>query len=167
MKCKKCGNSFPNTIWLDGKLRYLHHRRYCLSCSPFGEKNTINLAKQPNRGDTITTLCPSCNKEVKRISGKQHGKGLLCNTCVSVKQRSKRKAKAVEYKGGSCVYCGYNKCLQALDFHHRIPETKLFGISGNHCRSWDIVKAELDKCDLVCSNCHNEIHAGMKNTVVV
>ena len=54
--------------------------------------------------------------------------------------------------------CGYNKYIGALEFHH-VTGDKLFDIGGKgYTRSWETVKAELDKCILVCSNCHKEIH---------
>lgn len=63
-----------------------------------------------------------------------------------------------DYKGSKCVRCGYDKCKSALHFHHLVPSTKDFQISGNWGLSWDKVKSELDKCILVCANCHAEIH---------
>jgi predicted DNA-binding protein YlxM (UPF0122 family) len=78
------------------------------------------------------------------------------------KRRRKIKEMAVEYKGGKCVKCGYNKYIGALEFHHLDPTVKDFAISNSgHCRSWEKVKDELDKCILVCANCHAEIHAEM------
>ena len=69
---------------------------------------------------------------------------------------------AIEYKGGECVICGYNKCSRALCFHHVNPEDKSFGISANgFTRSWEKTKNELDKCVLLCSNCHMEFHEGI------
>ena len=72
----------------------------------------------------------------------------------------KRKQQAIEYMGGKCVICGYNKTLRSLCFHHRNPEEKDFGISGGNM-SWERMKCELDKCILVCANCHGEIHDGL------
>lgn len=40
------------------------------------------------------------------------------------------KLKAIEYKGGKCQICGYNKCTGALEFHHLDPTKKDFNISG-------------------------------------
>lgn len=78
------------------------------------------------------------------------------------KRRKTIRQKLVEYKGGSCFLCGYNKSVDALDLHHIDASTKEFGISsGGLTRSWDRVRAEADKCVLVCANCHREIHAGM------
>jgi len=70
----------------------------------------------------------------------------------------KIKERAVEYKGGKCEICGYNKCMRSLDFHHLDPHEKEFGIGSRGSRSWKRVKKEVDKCILVCSNCHGEIH---------
>jgi DNA-binding CsgD family transcriptional regulator len=72
--------------------------------------------------------------------------------------RQKNKERAVNYKGGKCEKCGYNKCITALEFHHTDPKEKDFHISSNMNKAWDKVKKELDKCILVCSNCHREIH---------
>lgn len=73
------------------------------------------------------------------------------------KQLRKIKQKAIEYKGGKCINCGYNKCTTSLVFHHRDPNEKEFGI-GNKLAKWETIKAELDKCDLLCLNCHGEVH---------
>jgi len=76
--------------------------------------------------------------------------------------RRRIKLKAIEYKGGKCVICGYHRCITAMKFHHLDPNTKEFGISRyGVTRSWEAVKAELDKCILVCGNCHDEIHEGV------
>ena len=68
------------------------------------------------------------------------------------------KLKAIAYKGGKCVKCGYNKCYASLVFHHRDPKIKEMGWSFLKKRSWGKIIQELDKCDLVCANCHGEIH---------
>jgi predicted DNA-binding protein YlxM (UPF0122 family) len=77
--------------------------------------------------------------------------------------RQKIKDKAVQHKGGKCVKCGYNRCIRALEFHHIIPSEKDFVISSYSFLSWDRVKKEIEKCMLVCSNCHREIHSEIDN----
>ena len=62
------------------------------------------------------------------------------------------------YKGGKCIECGYDKCPAALEFHHTDPSKKEFGIGGGYNRSWEVIKLELDKCVMLCSNCHHEKH---------
>jgi hypothetical protein len=69
----------------------------------------------------------------------------------------------VAYKGGRCSACGYNRSLAALCFHHRIDEPKAFGIAGSHSRSWATLQEELDKCELLCLNCHVEWHAARES----
>jgi len=77
------------------------------------------------------------------------------------KRRKLIRKMSVEYKGGHCEICGYSKCNNALEFHHRDSSAKDFGISAKgYTRSWEKVKAELDKCILLCANCHREIHDG-------
>jgi len=77
------------------------------------------------------------------------------------KRRRKIKLMAVDYKGGKCQICGYNRHQSALDLHH-INGEKSFGIGQKgYTRSWERVKQELDKCILVCANCHREIEAGI------
>jgi len=78
------------------------------------------------------------------------------------KRRKKIREEAIKYKGGKCNICGYSKCSKALDFHHIDEVGKGFGISAKgYTRSWNRVKAELNKCVLICANCHREIHVGI------
>jgi hypothetical protein len=82
-----------------------------------------------------------------------------CLVIAVIKRRKKVKQMAIDYKGGKCEECGYNKCNGALDFHHLDPSQKIFHIGQyGHSRSWNRVKEELDKCILLCSNCHRELH---------
>lgn len=80
---------------------------------------------------------------------------------VVIRWRNRVKTKLVEYKGGKCQCCGYNRCIRALEFHHLDPSHKDFTISGKS-KSFETLKKEADKCILVCSNCHKEIHAGIR-----
>lgn len=77
-----------------------------------------------------------------------------------VNWRRRTKLKLIEYKGGKCEKCGYDKpCPSAYDFHHKDPATKEFGIgAGGVTLSFEKLKAEADKCQLLCRNCHAETH---------
>lgn len=68
------------------------------------------------------------------------------------------KIKAVRYKGGQCELCGYSKCFGALEFHHKNPLEKEFDWSSLRKRSWGTIVEELDKCSILCANCHREVH---------
>jgi len=70
------------------------------------------------------------------------------------------KIKLISYKGNKCQLCGYNRCISSLHFHHKNPNEKNFSISGKSL-SFEKLKKEVDKCILVCSNCHGEIHDGL------
>jgi IS30 family transposase len=84
----------------------------------------------------------------------------VSNSEAVIEWRKRTKIKLVEYKGGKCQLCDYNKSLNALHFHHLDPSEKDFSISGKSL-SFDKLKSEVDKCVLVCSNCHSEIHEGI------
>ena len=77
------------------------------------------------------------------------------------RNRHSKKQRLLEYKGGKCEVCGYNKSQNALSFHHLNPEEKDFEISGKHCLAFETLKKEVDKCALLCLNCHAEVHAGL------
>lgn len=114
-------------------------------------------------------MCPKCKNECNidefyNRRGKTGG-SVYCKKCTStqvVERTKKLKQSMVDYKGGCCQICGYDKYIGALDFHHINPNEKDFTIA--HIRQYkfdDTIKKELDKCLLVCSNCHREIHGGL------
>jgi hypothetical protein len=76
-----------------------------------------------------------------------------------LKHAHELKQRAIKYLGGKCKRCGYNKCRYALEFNHlpnfekEYEPSRLFYMGVN----WARVKKELDKCELLCSNCHKEI----------
>lgn len=78
------------------------------------------------------------------------------------RNRKSKKYKFVEYKGGCCQICGYKKSLNALHFHHINPNEKDFTIGGRNY-NLERMKREVDKCLLLCSNCHVEIHEEIDN----
>jgi len=149
--CKKCNSHFPNRIEVNGEKRIVGGRKNCFNCSPLGPPRI----KRKNQGDFNRT-CELCSREYIYSHEKGHTEK-LCNSCSVNSRRFLRKKKMVEYKGGKCYKCGYDKSTRALEFHHRDKKEKLFNVSGSHCIKWEKIKVELDKCDLVCSNCHKEI----------
>ena len=158
--CKNCSSRFPYRITIDGKLRNLQHRKYCFACSPFGLHNTRQLIHQPRSiGSPQIVHCAKCNREYEYIHSKGHGRS-ICNSCHVNARRFRVKRQAIEYKGGVCVSCGYSRCTAALVFHHVVPAKKEFNFGGKHALSWLRLKKELDKCILLCMNCHAERHAG-------
>jgi len=81
------------------------------------------------------------------------------NKAAVIKRRKKVKEMAVAYRGGKCCKCGYKRYIGALEFHHRNSRRKEITISADGCcHAWSRVRRELDKCDLLCANCHRERH---------
>lgn len=105
----------------------------------------------------MRSTCAGCS--AKYAYAPSRGMSLdYCSICIVARRRWRLKAKCVAYLGGKCVRCGYKKSHAALDFHHRDPKTKLFSIAARLGSSgWAALRPELDKCDLVCANCHREI----------
>lgn len=115
-------------------------------------------------------ICEICGQKFIPIKY-GHGRKYCfnCNPIYSDPNRGKaisyiRKAvkkQLIEYKGGKCEKCGYNTCQTALHFHHTNPEEKDFSISDKlqhgYFKMEELFK-EVDKCQLLCANCHAEEH---------
>lgn len=108
-----------------------------------------------NKG--LQPYCKDCNN-------KYHKQHYINNKKIYLnKSYAYRKQKATEFRRfkstQSCKYCGEN-FWACLDFHHRNRKTKKFKIN-DICRgevSDKILKKELEKCDVVCANCHRKLH---------
>lgn len=95
------------------------------------------------------------------LSGRGYYRCKQCRMEAVVRRRRKVKRILVEEAGGSCLLCGYDRCLAALEFHHLVPEDKRFGLSQRGvARALETVRAEARKCVLLCANCHAEVEAG-------
>jgi hypothetical protein len=146
-------------------------RRYCnRSCAASSNNRT-----SPKRGVEgackqclipLATRLSYCSIECQKIAKKKRlsdrrKAGTIISSSQSVGSWMKRtKIKSIEYKGGGCIRCGYSRYVGCLHFHHIDPTQKDFGISGIS-KAWDTIRAELDKCVLLCSICHSELHGGL------
>lgn len=97
--------------------------------------------------------CIICKRDLPNLRRKRCGS---CNTKI---RRVRIKLAAIKYLGGKCITCKWGDHPAALEFHHRNPEEKDFTISEKANQSWENVKKELNKCDLLCSRCHNIQHS--------
>jgi len=78
------------------------------------------------------------------------------------RRRKKLREMARDYKDGKCIVCGYDRCQRSLSFHHLNPKEKDSDLSSRGLtRSWKRIKKEIDKCVLLCANCHMEVHDGI------
>ena len=108
--------------------------------------------------------CGETNKEKMMRRGAARISQNLCKACHNkntIQRGRNNKLLYINYKGGKCKICNYNKCIDALDFHHLDPTKKDPGFES--IRYWGLEKAkvELDKCQLLCCRCHREVHAGL------
>lgn len=74
-------------------------------------------------------------------------------------RRQTLREEAIAHLGGRCQICGYDRCPEALEFHHLDPGEKDFTIS-RRLGKLSALLPELRKCALLCANCHREVHAG-------
>lgn len=78
--------------------------------------------------------------------------------------RRAKKIKAMALLGSKCKKCGlaYSGTNGTIfDFHHRDPEFKEEGITRMLTnKAWATTLLELQKCDLLCRNCHMQLHGG-------
>jgi hypothetical protein len=80
------------------------------------------------------------------------------NSQKVMRVQRRKKMFAVQFYGGKCQKCGYDRCIGSLTFHHRDKKSKKANPTYIIMRwKWERVKKELDKCDLICANCHGEI----------
>ena len=106
--------------------------------------------------------CPSCkiSKPLPEFYTSTKSSS-FCKACIKISGKNRQriaKQKAVDYKGGCCSNCGYDKSLAALEFHHIDPATKDSDWNNYKRVFSDKYIKELDKCVLLCSNCHRELH---------
>lgn len=115
--------------------------------------------------------CAKCGEEKKdsEFHKKGESRHSYCKPCFNeycTERWLQKKLEAIKYKGGECAICGYNKHYGSLSFHHLERHDKEMEWDRLRLRSWDKIKIELDKCVLVCSNCHEEIHGGLHSEFI-
>lgn len=118
-----------------------------------------------NRPRPPKFFCIPCNKQLGPEDFYETKKKYpYCKNCMmnQVNERKKiLKAACVDHLGSKCKICSYDACINALEFHHLDPLEKDFQISSVRTIFNEDVKTELDKCILLCANCHRETHAGL------
>lgn len=151
----------------------------CLKCGNIQEVSQAKSIKQSKCKNCIKHICLKCGKEFTIPSNKGYkSTRRFCYDCLPYETtdrvgRNMYHKLWVEYVikqikqryGTSCTICGYNKNYSALEFHHKNPEEKDFGPAQLIYSSYnlDSIYKELDKCQLVCANCHREIHYPNQN----
>jgi len=103
---------------------------------------------------------------------------------ISNQEKINLRTRAIGYAGGKCVDCGLqyrpprsgrtlitanSGNADVFDFHHVIFPKRYEGVSDmiSRGRDWNLIKSEIDKCVLLCSNCHRTRHAKERNNFAV
>jgi hypothetical protein len=165
--CRICNETFSCRQFINGKWRNLYDREHCLDCSPYkgnvGKKRDNTRYRITDAGEE--KLCGTCQewKLLDEFYASPRGVPGDCKLCTLLKQRQQReelKLKAITYLGGKCADCGLVDHPAVFDFHHIDPSQKDFQISHHSVKSmpWSEVCLELDKCMLLCANCHRKRH---------
>lgn len=154
-ECLLCGNKkvVQTSHLVQGNIK---------SCGCMPLENNFSKA-----GPLEERICILCKKPfIPNVASRRYcyecsPKGLPSKDGLRFRKR-KIKNMLIEYKGGKCQKCGYDKCQGALQFHHRNPQEKEFALSSFNLNdtnfSIEKIYEEVDKCDLLCANCHFEVH---------
>lgn len=101
------------------------------------------------------SICVKCKKPLP-----EDATGTICVTCLDKLQiiRNISKVHMIEYMGGKCSRCGFttDTYLSVFEFHH--VGKKDMDPSVLRGMKWESIVKELDKCVLVCANCHRILH---------
>ena len=148
--CVECGNKIPLSSIVDGKRRNLQNRTKCLNCLPFGSSQYATPAK---------------SSKCKQLDYVKKFKDLHGIDPIGLRRISRRYYFTSLLVDG-CQICGYNKTSKNLVFHH--TNNKEARLSSREFQfSWERTKLELQKCCVVCHNCHGEIHSNLVDSVDV
>ena len=117
----------------------------------------------PNPNLKTCSRCNISKDENSNFYNRPSRKGTMswCKDCFNLYtnlRHMEKKYKAIDYLGGKCMDCGIDNTL-VLEFHHRDPNVKDSTVTGILGRKWDRLIEEIEKCDLICANCHRIRHA--------
>lgn len=106
------------------------------------------------------TRCQECDRKFISDQQRRFRKSISRNAKA---KKNARKAECIAYLGGNCYRCGYEKSAHALTFHHKSRSEKDRDISSMLDYAWAGLRKELDRCVLVCFNCHMELEEEFRN----
>jgi hypothetical protein len=106
--------------------------------------------------ENVMQKCKLCGKIYRDYQGRNRTRCGSCNTKI---RRFRAKAAAISFLGGKCRDCGWSGHQSVLEFHHLNTQRKEFAIGNVANKKWDVIKRELNKCLLLCANCHAVRHS--------
>lgn len=141
-KCKMCGDDIPWHLCLHHKTDKIYHPHKMFAASFSWNIIEREILK-------CDLLCHNCHREI-------HMSEMLNN------HHQNKKILLEAIQKFQCEKCGYNKCLNALDFHHKDETLKHFDMgrytTDNAVGNISLLVEEMNKCDVLCVNCHKDKH---------
>jgi transposase len=136
----------------------------------FGLKTGNRAGRRPSRQAkaakaaglaSIRAKCPRHGETEFYLDGRGGYRCKRCRSAAVTRRRRKMKAILVREAGGACRICGYRSNMRALHFHHIEPAEKRLELNAKGISlSLETLRAEAQKCVLLCSNCHAEVEDG-------
>lgn len=156
-KCIECNNYFNDISVYD--FHHLFQKDFSISALITKNKKFESFIDEL---DKCQLLCANCHCENHDKDELILSENKSYNSNYVSNKRLEIKLKSIEYLGGKCIECNYDKSIRALNPHHLFD--KSFAIGGNGTiRKWENIQKELDKCELLCTNCHRPKHSHFKN----
>lgn len=183
--CTRCRIEKPSNEYNKPCAGRIHG--WCKECHQTYNKKRFNQRKQDGMCPQCKTPvsnsavhCDDCRAHLRNLRSNRKSNGLCIDCGIPALQEQSRcekhlemkrtrmrqhhrnmKSRSISYLGGKCQDCGLetNK-IEVYDFHHLDSEKKEFIISPMlHKNNWILLQKELDKCILLCANCHRSRHA--------
>lgn len=121
----------------------------------FGLKTNRKIGNEKDR------RCGMCgDTDPKKFYGKMKYRCGPCHNKDTTRRFQEKRKKILDYLGGSCVHCGFNKWACSLEVHHTDPSKKDPNFGTHRGWKWERIKEELQGCVILCGQCHPAVHAG-------
>lgn len=155
---KNCADGCVHTAdakWHGGRTGYRYHQCRCEKCA------TGYKASRVGRPNHCNDSCVHTGLEDWHGSNSGYNWHFCrCDLCrnasndISLTRNQETRLWVKRSKDKACMDCGIKYPCYAMDYDHRDPSTKSFSLNQPGGRSLDLIKKEIEKCDLVCANCH-------------
>ncbi len=127
--------------------------KQCTACKEEKPLSEFYVNRSGNQG--VFAKCKVCTYKYSR---EWKVKNRDKNNAHSRKMKAKRKQYYVDLMGGKCADCKQSYPLCVFDFHHTDPDKKDVSIATSLNNSLRYIEKEIDKCVLLCANCHRIRH---------
>lgn len=125
----------------------------CTKCGE--EKSVTEFTKKARNKDGLNSRCRHCTRKTVN-NHYSNNKDYYKTKAHDHDKKVKKYIREVREKN-VCVSCGEDKWWR-LDFHHRNKDEKEYSIAAMRGQSLSVVQEELNKCDVLCANCHRDVH---------